>query len=207
MEGDEGMPERDEVTAPDREGMMKVREEVNEHDDAAALDNLFPFEQADHWTYPTGARPDKDEEDWNKHSHLLVSVSQEVKDKFILGHQEDLYFKDRYTEEVTSPERVLTPSHFQKGRDGLLYFVDADWKNRLCVLRSKIQFILRWIHESPHESAHAGPFKFLNRLRELFFWTTLTEDADEFASTCDVCQKIKVDHRQKMGRLRPAHIP
>jgi hypothetical protein len=130
-----------------------------------------------------------------------------VKNEFILGYQEDPYFKDRYTEEATNPEKVLTPSHFQKGHDGLLYFVDADWKNRLCVPRSKIQFILRWIHESPHESAHAGPFKFLNRLRELFFWTTLTKDADEFASTCDVCQKIKVDHRQKMGGLRPAHIP
>lgn len=30
---------------------------------------------------------------------------------------------------------------------------------------------------------------------------------DEFASMCDVCQKIKVDHQQKMGGLRPAHIP
>jgi hypothetical protein len=130
-----------------------------------------------------------------------------VKDEFIRGYKEDPYFRDRYTEEATSPEKVLTPSHFQKGRDRLLYFVDADWKNRLCIPRSKIQFVLRWIHESPHESAHAGPFKFLNRLRELFFWTSLTKDAEEFASTCDVCQKIKVDHRQKMSGLRPSHIP
>ena len=110
-------------------------------------------------------------------------------------------------EEAPNPEKVLTPSRFQKGKDGLLYFVDADWKTRLCVPRSKIQFILRWIHESPHESAHAGPFKFINRLRKLFFWTSLSKDADEFATSCDVCQKIKVDHRKKMGGLRPAHIP
>jgi hypothetical protein len=110
-------------------------------------------------------------------------------------------------EEAASSEKVLMPSHFQKGKDGLLYFVDADWKNRLCIHQLKIQFMLQWIHESLHESAHAGPFKFINCLRDLFFWTTLMKDVDEFASTCDVCQKIKVDHRQKMGGLRPAHIP
>jgi hypothetical protein len=127
-------------------------------------------------------------------THLLISVSQEVKDEFILGYQEDPYFKDQYTEEATSPKKVLMPSHFQNGCNSLLYFVDADWKNWLCIPRLKIQFILRWIHESPHESTYATPFKFLNRLWELFFWTTLTKDTDEFASTCDVCQKIKVDH-------------
>jgi hypothetical protein len=161
-EADEEVQEPDDIAAPDQEGMMRAREEVQERDAVAALDNPFPFEQADHWTYPAGAKPDKDEEDWNKHSNLLVSVSQEVKDEFIRGYKEDPYFRDRYTEEATSPEKVLTPSHFQKGRDKLLYFVDAGWKNRLCIPRSKIQFVLRWIHESPHESAHVGPFKFLN---------------------------------------------
>jgi hypothetical protein len=130
-----------------------------------------------------------------------------VKDKFVRGYQEDLHFQDRYTEDAANPKKVLTPSHFQKGKDRLLYFVDVEWRNRLCIPRTKVQFVLQWIYESPHESAHAGPFKFINQLRELFFWTTLTKDADEFASTCDICQKIKVDHQQKMGRLRPAHIP
>jgi hypothetical protein len=85
-----------------------------------------------------------------------------VKDEFVRGYEEDPYFRDRYTEEAASPEKVLTPSHFQKGKDGLLYFVDADWRNCLCVPCTKVQFALRWIHESPHESAHAGPFKFIN---------------------------------------------
>jgi hypothetical protein len=72
--------------------MLKAREEVQERNYDAAMDDPLPFEQADHWTYPAGARPDKDEKDWNKHSHLLVSVSQAVKNKFILGYKEDLYF-------------------------------------------------------------------------------------------------------------------
>jgi hypothetical protein len=48
--------EREGITAPDQERMMKAREEVQEHDDNAAMDNPLHFEQADHWTYPTGAR-------------------------------------------------------------------------------------------------------------------------------------------------------
>ena len=35
----------------------------------------------------------------------------------------------------------------------------------------------------------------------------MNRDAEAYATTCDVCQKIKTDHRAKMGALRPAHIP
>jgi hypothetical protein len=86
--------EREGIAAPDQEGMMKAREEVQERNDDAAMDNPLPFKQADHWTYPAGAKPDRDEEDWNKCSYLLVSVSQVVKDEFIRGYQEDPYFRD-----------------------------------------------------------------------------------------------------------------
>jgi type IV secretory pathway VirB10-like protein len=48
MEKDKGVPERDDIAAPDQEEMMRAREEVHERDDAVALDNPLPFEQADH---------------------------------------------------------------------------------------------------------------------------------------------------------------
>ena len=35
----------------------------------------------------------------------------------------------------------------------------------------------------------------------------MNKDAETYATTCDVCQKIKADHLAKMGALRPAHIP
>ena len=35
----------------------------------------------------------------------------------------------------------------------------------------------------------------------------MNKDAEAYASTCDVCQKIKTDHRAKMGMLRATHIP
>ena len=60
---------------------------------------------------------------------------------------------------------------------------------------TQIKYVLRWIHESPYESAHAGPRRFLARLQELFYWPTMNKDAELYATTCDVCQKIKTDHR------------
>jgi hypothetical protein len=178
----------------------EVREEP------AAPESVLPFPADDPWTYPVGIKPPK-EDAWNAQAHLLVSISPAVIHRFKDGYEYDPYFKSRYAEEVPNPDKILTPSRFQKGKDRLLYFVDADWNHRLCVPRSEVNFVLKWIHDSPHESVHSGPEKFEARLREVFFWTTLHHDVEEFARSCDVCQKIKTDHRQKMGGLRPSHVP
>jgi hypothetical protein len=83
----------------------------------------------------------------------------------------------------------------------------VDWNTRLCVLPSQVNFVLWWIHESLFESAHAGPRRFLARLQELFFWPMMCKDVHLYMILCNICQKIKVDHRKKMGGLRPSHIP
>jgi hypothetical protein len=65
--------------------MIRAREEVQERDDAitdAAAAPDLPFEHEDHWTYPAGVRPERDEEDWNGRSHLLISASPEVVGSF-----------------------------------------------------------------------------------------------------------------------------
>jgi hypothetical protein len=200
-----------EGAAPSVPEARDSREDTETRDDEA--DPLQSVEEAilptNTWTYPTGVReraiiPDKD---WNHRAHLLVAIDPSVMAEFAEGYTLDPYFKERYIEEIPHPDKVLTPSRFQRGSNRLLYFVDADWSTCLCVPRGKVPFILHWIHESPHESAHAGPLKFLARLKELFFWPSMRRNAHSFAETCDVCQKIKTDHRCKMGGLRPAHVP
>jgi hypothetical protein len=127
------------------EEMIRAQMEVQERDsvlNGAAAATDLPFEHEDHWTYPAGVRPERDEEDWNKRSHLLISASPEVLGSFRTAYEEDPYFKDHYVEEVPNPDKVLTPSRFQKGRDGLLYFVDADWKTRLCVPHTKVKWVM-----------------------------------------------------------------
>ncbi|KAF7344711.1 TY3B-TY3B protein [Mycena venus] len=75
------LEERDSAAA-DSKGEASRVEEVPERDEVAADVDSLPFAQGDHWTYPVGFRPDKDEEDWNKRSHLLISVSAKMKRQF-----------------------------------------------------------------------------------------------------------------------------
>ena len=165
------------------------------------------FPEADEWSFPTDAQSDRKEEEWENRAHLLVALSSEVIDNFVKGYKEDPFFRQYYAEEIPNPRVALTPSHFRKGSNGLLYFIDARWETRLCVPRSQIQFVLEWIHEAPHEAAHGGFVKTLERVRELFFWKGMNRNTERFCETCDVCQKTKVNRTKKMGTLRPSHIP
>ncbi|KAJ7082501.1 hypothetical protein C8R44DRAFT_652605 [Mycena epipterygia] len=131
-----------------REPSAAVCDDDTHKPSAAPPDNL-PFPQGDHWTYPVGVNgPAEDhDDDWNKRAHLtaclLISVSPAVTQEFVKGYEEDNYFKSRYVEDTPNPNKLLTPSRFQKGRDGLLYFIDADFTTCLCVPRSKVPFIMK----------------------------------------------------------------
>jgi hypothetical protein len=170
---------------------------------------ILPFQSSDPWTFPSGVdAPSKDtEERWEEHSHLLLTVDPELIAQFVQGYKTDSYFRKLYVDEIHSTDKLLTPSRFQKGSNGLLYFQDADWNARLCVPSSLVPYVLKLVHDSAVESAHAGPRRFLARMKETFYWPRITSDVEEFTDTCDVCQKIKVDHRRRMGGLRPAHVP
>jgi hypothetical protein len=182
--------------------------EAELNDENPAIDDL-PFPTGDHWTYPAGVTPSGEpaEEDWERRSHVLLGAKPEFLREFAKGYRKDTAFHRHYVESAPSPETLLTPSQFQKGSNGLLYFLDADWNSRLCIPKAQVLFILKWMHDSAIESAHAGLERLLARIRELFYWPRMARDVDDFAPSCDVCQKIKVDHRAPMGGLRPSHIP
>lgn len=72
----------------------------------------------------------------------------------------DKFFAPCYIEVQPNEKSIISTSHFQKGWDSLLYFVDASWKTWLCVPKSKITYVLQWMHKSPYESAHARPHCF-----------------------------------------------
>jgi hypothetical protein len=133
-------------------------------------------------------------------------MNPKLVEEFSRAYSMDSYFTKRLAIEIPQSQRVLTPSHFQQGHNGLLYFIDTDWNTRLCVPKSQANFVLQWTHETASESAHARLRRFLVRLKELLFWPTMQQDSELYALTCDTCQKIKVDHLAKMGGLRPTHI-
>ncbi|KAF9035054.1 hypothetical protein BDZ89DRAFT_931408, partial [Hymenopellis radicata] len=112
----------------------------------------------DHWTYPLPIKeadvPDgPNEED---EAHLLVGLDEGMKRQFVEGYSRDRSLKSYYVTEIANPSTPLTPSRFVKGSNGLLYFVDADWKHRLCVPSSLVPEILKRMHETAYESAHEG---------------------------------------------------
>ncbi|KAL1658199.1 hypothetical protein GGF50DRAFT_12540, partial [Schizophyllum commune] len=114
----------------------------------------LPFPQGDHWTYPPGVPDFQPEEE--PQPHLLIQLAPEVLERFARGYQEDAFFKQHIVEKESSAQTLLTPSRFQRGNNGLLYFINADWQYRLCVPRSEVNYVLSTIHDSPFESAHAG---------------------------------------------------
>ena len=164
------------------------------------------FPEVDEWSYPKDARTEWSE-DWEKRAHLLVALCPEVINDFTKSYKQDPFFKQYYADEILNPQVAITPSHFCKGSNSLLYFIDVCWETRLCVPCSQIQFVLEWIHEAPHEAAHGSYIKTLECIRELFFWKGMSRNTKKFCETCDVCQKTKFNQTKKMGALRPSHIP
>ena len=60
-------------------------------------------------------------------------------------------------------------THYLKDERGLLYFVDPDYQPRLCVPKSKRNFVLREAHENPMESSHVGLEHLWQQLSQKFY--------------------------------------
>ncbi|KAJ3727039.1 hypothetical protein C8R42DRAFT_574087 [Lentinula raphanica] len=107
-------------------------------------DEALPFRNDDPWTYPVGNKglEGTAEQEWESRSSVLIGISPEMNSRFQEGYQDDHYFKPLYVDSVMKPDNLLTPLRFQKGGNGLLYFIDADWKARLCVPKLMVPFIL-----------------------------------------------------------------
>ncbi|EJD50194.1 hypothetical protein AURDEDRAFT_35190, partial [Auricularia subglabra TFB-10046 SS5] len=85
---------------------------------------------------------------------LLVSMSDDMKARYSKGYDRDSAFRGKG---IDSDERSwYAGTRFYRGNDGLLFFRDADFMPRLCVPRSEQPALLRLMHESPFETAHAG---------------------------------------------------
>ncbi|KDQ27175.1 hypothetical protein PLEOSDRAFT_1043366, partial [Pleurotus ostreatus PC15] len=152
----EGPPGKISASSSDLDSSKPFKADLSsEHADSRA--SQLP-ELEDHWTYPEGVRPlDLSDEEGLTKSHLLVAFTPAARKEWETAYLEDAYFKDKFeAADVAHPDRVLTPSRFQKGSNGLLYFIDADWNYRLCVPQGRVSFVLKLIHEPPYESAHEG---------------------------------------------------
>ena len=140
-------------------------------------------------------------------SHLLVSVGEDIRQRFIEGYQKDPFFRDKWEKAGVKDIPQFTGQCFLRDGKGLLYLRREEDEVRLCIPKSEVAYVLSHLHDLPYESAHEGPEKFAKRICGKFYWPTLLKDAKSYVDSCDVCQKIKPDRRRKPGLLRPNPVP
>jgi hypothetical protein len=81
------------------------------------------------------------------------------------------------------------------------------FKDCLCVpnVQSIQELILKEAHEIAY-SIHPGSEKMYQDLKKKFWWYGMKRKITEHVAICDSCQRIKVEHQQSVGLLRPLRI-
>lgn len=146
-------------------------------------------------------------EDENSPPALLVHLTEERTKAFVDGYQRDPYLKARWLDARNASDNWYAGKRFFRTQDGLLFFRDADFQPRLCVPASLRNDVLRRMHESPLESAHAGVERTWHKISRMFYWHRMRKDVKAYCLTCDICQKTKPRNFTKYGRLLPHYIP
>jgi hypothetical protein len=124
---------------------------------------------------------------------LLIQIVDEMVQEFLDGYPKDAHFGPVYARSEKERPHDLKQQAYQLSDNGLLYFEDADRKLCLCIPASMQAIMMREVHDSPHEGAHAGWEKTLAKLRDRFYWPSMRQDVIRYVQTCDPCQKTKHD--------------
>jgi hypothetical protein len=78
----------------------------------------------------------------------------------------------------------------------------------LCVAqKSEVKMdILRKAHKTPY-TVHASETKMYRDLKQNLWWKRMKVDVSKYVSTCEVCQRVKAEHKRPTGLLKPLEIP
>ncbi|GBE78354.1 hypothetical protein SCP_0112390 [Sparassis crispa] len=124
---------------------------------------------------------------------LLISLSQQFKERFMNGYTKDPFFRDKWKKAGSLNVSPFDGQCFFRDEESLLFFHSEDNVARLCIPRAETAGIIAWAHDSPFEAAHKGPHKLALRLSSKFYWPRLRAEVMSYVSSCDVCQKVKHD--------------
>jgi len=136
----------------------------------------------------------------------IGAVNLVTKDIVDVEGTQDEWYRKRYKEVVSSPERYRQ----WKVVDGQLYFLrpkpvvseiveDLDrWK--LVLPREYRREALRESHDAP-QAGHLGVEKTYQRVAVNYFWPNLFRDVTNYIRTCDACQRAKVEQASPAGLM------
>ena len=77
---------------------------------------------------------------------------------------------------------------------------------KICVPLSYREKVLKEAHDSP-SGGHPGGRRTYLAVRANFYWPNMKQEIEDYARTCDTCQKNKPDNQQKRGLLHPLPAP
>ena len=149
------------------------------------------------------------EEYWNASNpapNLHVEMDPEFIEGWVRDYESDKSFSSIWKDEKREPGNWKQDGRYLKDQRGLLFFLNENYQPRLCVPKSRRNFILREAHENPLESAHAGPERLWQTLSQKFYWKRMKTDVLEYCRSCDSCQKTKFGNFNKFGFLIPNPI-
>ncbi|KAJ9516189.1 hypothetical protein QJQ45_024617 [Haematococcus lacustris] len=153
---------------------------------------------ADHvMTVPAAHEPPPYDEaaDLLPHGDASTSSSSDSdSDQLRAGYEDDPMFKD--------PAQTAVMKHTD---EGLWKMADTDVYvvPNVTALR---EHILHEVHDAAY-SGHSGITKTLQRLRAVFWWSTMREDVRHYVANCDACQHNKAATQKPGGLLQPLSVP
>jgi hypothetical protein len=81
------------------------------------------------------------------------------------------------------------------------------FRGRLCVPhKSEVKMdILREAHKM-HYIVHPGETKMYRDLKQNLWWKRMKVDVSKYVAACEVCQRMKAEHKRPAGLLKPLEI-
>ena len=102
-------------------------------------------------------------------------------------------------------------------QDGLLYAIyqpkykktpdlSGEFRLQLCVPKCKRQSLVINYHDCCAGGGHFGYTRTFHKLRQKYWWPQMLQNVKDYISSCDTCQRVKMDRRRKPTPLQPLPI-
>jgi hypothetical protein len=106
----------------------------------------------------------------NAPPNIHIAMDPAFRQKWVADYLTDPSLGKIWANKDSNPDSWSPGQQFYKDHDGLLFCSNADYQPRLCVPEKQKSLVILEAHDSPLETAHAGPEKLWQTLSTQFYW-------------------------------------